>query len=191
MSLIIGIGGGSASGKTLICKKIKEMTKNKKVVVLSGDYWYKNNNTNFDIPDAFDMDEMLECMTLLKKGEQGFHPVYDYKTHSRTKDTVCIPKADCYIFEGILVLHDPRVRELLDYKIFVDATPDIRLIRRIRRDIAERGRQLDDILEQHLSTVEPGYRKYILPTKGFANFVIQNHSNTFDDNIVKLISNTI
>ncbi len=188
--MFIGITGGSASGKTLICNNIQQRTK-KKVVVLSGDYWYKNHNKNFDHPGAFDVDEMLDCIKRLKNKQPATHPVYDYLTHSRTNVLVEIPDADCYIFEGILMLHDPRIRAEFDYKIFVDAAPDTRLIRRITRDIRERGRTLDDVIAQHVSTVEPGYKKYILPTKEYANFVIQNNSNTFEDSIVKFIANAI
>lgn len=192
--LLIGVAGGSGSGKTSICHKIEEQSKqlNVKCVILSADNWYHSHNKNFDCPEAYDWDELSQAIKLLKNGKKATAPVYDYKTHARTKERREIPDADCYILEGILVLSNTSVVEELDYKIFVDTPCELRLSRRIRRDLQERGRtDVIEILDQHDNMVVPGYNNYIAPTKNKADIIIPNGKKDINDPAINLVANFI
>jgi len=175
--LIIGIAGGSASGKSSLCDILREKLEVQgiKCCVLSLDFFYKSHNENYDCPAAYSWNEIRECLLKIQtQPGTATHPVYDYRTHSRTGEIIAIPEVDCYLIEGILVLYDPEVLSALDLKIFVDAEPDTRLIRRIKRDLVHRARDVTDIIEQYEQTVKPGYDNYICPTKGNADFIVPN-----------------
>jgi len=134
---------------------------------------------NFDHPDAFDYDLMVTSLRALKAGNATAVPIYDFKTHSRSKETIVVEGADVILFEGILVLYMKDLRELMDLKIFVDTDADVRLIRRIRRDIAERGRDLNGILMQYEKFVKPSFDDFIWPTKKFADIILPRGGDNF------------
>ncbi|XP_072971635.1 uridine/cytidine kinase UKL1, chloroplastic-like isoform X5 [Typha angustifolia] len=155
---VIGVSGGTASGKTTVCDRIIQQLHDHRVVLVSQDSFYRGltaeeseraHDYNFDHPDAFDTEQLLECMGKLKAGQSVNVPIYDFKSHKRCSDSFRkVNASDVIILEGILVFHDQRVRDLMDMKIFVDADADVRLTRRIRRDTVERGRDIDSVLEQ-------------------------------------------
>ncbi|KAL9918287.1 uridine-cytidine kinase-like lethal (2) k01209 isoform 2-T2 [Glossina fuscipes fuscipes] len=174
---VIGICGGSASGKTTVAQKIIESLDVPWVTLLSMDCFYKHeqslmNEYNFDHPDAFDMDLLLEVLLKLKEGRKVEVPVYNFITHSRETNTKTMYGANVIIFEGILVFHSPEILKLLDMKIFVDTDPDIRLARRLKRDISQRGRDLNGVLKQYLNMVKPSYANYIAPTMAHADIIV-------------------
>ncbi|XP_073845758.1 uridine-cytidine kinase-like lethal (2) k01209 [Musca autumnalis] len=180
---VIGICGGSASGKTTVAQKIIESLDVPWVTLLSMDCFYKVlnekqheqallNEYNFDHPDAFDMDLLLEVMKKLKEGRKVEVPVYNFVTHSRETNTKTMYGANVIIFEGILVFHSPEILKLMDMKIFVDTDADIRLARRLRRDISQRGRDLSGVLKQYLNMVKPSYANYIAPTMAHADIIV-------------------
>ncbi|KAF0974452.1 hypothetical protein FDP41_006484 [Naegleria fowleri] len=180
---IIGVCGGSASGKTTVCREIVKSLSDKRVAVISQDSFYrnltdeerelaKNNVYDFDHPDAFDYDAFEESTRELKAGNPVDIPVYDFKTHSRTSQTERVEGADVIIIEGILIFFTKEMRELMDMKIFVDTDADVRLARRIRRDTKERGRDLEGILLQYERFVKPSFDDYIMPTKKYADIII-------------------
>lgn len=176
---IIGIGGGSGSGKTTIVRKISEIVSD--FVFIPQDNYYKSaefisnaNITafNFDHPDAFDNNLIIEHLSALKRGEYIDMPTYDFVHHRRKSETLRVAPRKVVLFEGIMVFTDKAVRDLIDLKIFVDTPDDIRFIRRIIRDIKERGRTLDSVIEQYLNVVRPGHYGFIEPTKIFADIII-------------------
>jgi len=179
--LVIGIAGGSGSGKTSVTKAIYEVYKEKSVVVIEQDYYYKDQShlkfeerlaTNYDHPLAFDTDLLIEHIHQLLNRQAIEKPVYDYEIHTRSMETVLIEPQEVIILEGILVLEDVRLRELMDIKLFVDTDSDLRIIRRIMRDINERGRSIDSVVEQYLSVVRPMHNQFIEPTKRYADIII-------------------
>jgi uridine kinase len=176
---IIGICGGSGSGKTTIVRKISEVISD--FVFIPQDNYYKsasyisNSNItafNFDHPDAFDNPLILEHLDALKSGLGIDMPSYDFVHHRRTEETVRVQAGKLVIFEGIMIFTNKEVRDRLDLKIFVDTPDDIRFIRRLTRDIKERGRTLDSVIEQYLTVVRPGHYEFIEPTKQFADIII-------------------
>jgi uridine kinase len=176
---VIGICGGSGSGKTTIVRKISEVISD--FVFLPQDSYYKSasymsnaNITafNFDRPDAFDTDLIIEHLDALKDGRPIEMPTYDFVHHRRTEETVRIEPRKLVIFEGIMIFADKDVRDRLDLKVFVDTPDDIRFIRRLTRDIKERGRTLDSVIEQYMTVVRPGHYEFIEPTKQFADIII-------------------
>jgi uridine kinase len=178
-SKVIGICGGTGSGKTTIVRKISELVSD--FVFIPQDNYYKSaeyisnaNITafNFDHPDAFDNDLLIEHLTALKKGESIEMPTYDFVHHRRTQETVHMAPQKVILFEGIMIFTNKAVRDLIDLKIFVDTPDDIRFIRRLIRDIKERGRTLDSVVEQYLNVVRPGHYEFIEPTKTFADIII-------------------
>jgi uridine kinase len=181
---IIGVCGGSASGKTTVCAQIVKALANKRVVVISQDSFYRpltkeekelanKSDYNFDHPDAFDYELLEKTMKDLKQGKNVKIPVYDFKTHSRLdKEVEYVFGADVIILEGILLFNSKELREMMDMKIYVDTDADTRLVRRIRRDILERGRDLESILAQYERFVKPSYDDYISPTKKYADIII-------------------
>jgi uridine kinase len=176
---IIGICGGSGSGKTTIVRKISELVSD--FVFIPQDNYYKSaefisnaNITafNFDHPDAFDNPLIIEQLGALKRGESIEMPTYDFVHHRRTKETIRVSPKKVAIFEGIMVFTNKDVRDLIDLKIFVDTPDDIRFIRRLIRDIKERGRTVDSVVEQYLNVVRPGHYQFIEPTKAYADIII-------------------
>ncbi|WP_432358476.1 uridine kinase [Sporosarcina sp. UB5] len=179
--LVIGIAGGSGSGKTSVTNRIYEVFKEHSVVVIEQDYYYKDQShlefeerllTNYDHPLAFDTDLLIEHIGKLLNREPIEKPVYDYALHTRSDRKIEIEPKDVIILEGILVLEDERLRELMDIKLFVDTDADLRIIRRLMRDINERGRTIESVIEQYLSVVRPMHNQFIEPTKRYADIII-------------------
>ncbi|MCG7345060.1 uridine kinase [Sporosarcina sp. ACRSL] len=179
--LVIGIAGGSGSGKTSVTNRIYDVFKEHSVVVIEQDYYYKDQShlefeerlqTNYDHPLAFDTDLLIEHIGKLLNREIIEKPVYDYALHTRSDQKILIEPKDVIILEGILVLEDERLRELMDIKLFVDTDADLRIIRRLMRDIHERGRTIESVIEQYLSVVRPMHNQFIEPTKRYADIII-------------------
>ncbi|MCR5787353.1 MAG: uridine kinase [Acholeplasmatales bacterium] len=185
-SVLIVVAGGTASGKTTVVDKISQRLKSKDVQVIRFDDYYKDLSNlsmeerakvNFDHPDSLDNDLMYEQLRDLLDGKKIEKPLYDFKTHTRKKETEQIHPSKVIIVEGILALYDPRVRDIANIKIFVESDDDIRFIRRLRRDMTERGRSLESVIEQYLGTVKPMYYEFIKPTKRYADIIIPNDNN--------------
>ena len=179
--MIIGISGGTGSGKTTVAQKIIASVGADNVVYLQQDAYYRNlgdmpielrHKINFDHPDAFDTDLMMNHIEALRAGESIEQPIYDYATHSRKADTVHVEARPVIIIEGILVLVDARMRRLMDLKIFVDADADIRFIRRLDRDVHERARSVESIISQYTTTVRPMHLQFVEPSKRYADIII-------------------
>ena len=195
--LIIGIAGGTGSGKTTVVKQIIEELKNEEVDVISQDSYYQDTShlsfedrkkINFDHPKSIDFDLLVSHLKELKAGNNIQQPVYSFKEHNRTSETVEIEPRKVIIVEGILILTHPDVREMFDIKIYVHADSDERLIRRLKRDIAERGRDLDEVLNRYQTTLKPMHQQFIEPTKEFADIIIPtNRYNTVAVDIVQTI----
>lgn len=178
--MAIGIAGGTGSGKTTITRLLSERF-GKDVSVIYYDNYYKAHDDltyeerakiNYDCPDAFDTELFLEDVAKLKRGEDVLCPVYDYTVHNRSNQTLLIKSAPVILLEGILLLSDERIRNLLDIKIFVDTDADVRILRRIMRDVKERKRSLESVVEQYLTTVKPMHEMYVEPSKRYANIII-------------------
>jgi uridine kinase len=179
--LIIGIAGGSGSGKSTVAHKVAESLGRCSAAFIDMDAYYRNfahlplderRRVNWDHPDAFDHDLLVEQLRQLAAGVAVEKPVYDFVSHTRSPVTERIDPSDVVVVDGILLFVDERVRELCDVKVFVDADADIRLIRRIRRDMASRGRPLDEILDQYLSTVQPMHLQFVEPSKRYADVIV-------------------
>ena len=179
--LIIGIAGGSGSGKSTVARRIADALDNASIAFIDMDAYYRNfthlspeerKHVNWDHPDAFDLDLFVSQMSALSDGQTIEKPVYDFITHGRRADTVRVQPADVIVIDGILLFVDRRVRELCDVKIYVDADADIRLIRRIERDLVARGRPLEEILTQYLSTVRPMHLEFVEPSKRWADVIV-------------------
>lgn len=181
-AVIIGIAGGSASGKTSIAKQLYDYFKgHHKVKIIKQDDYYKDQShltfeqrvkTNYDHPLAFDTDLLVMHLKKLKNKERIEKPTYDYTLHTRSQVTEVIEGRDVIILEGIFVLAESTVRELCDILVYVDTDSDIRFIRRLRRDIEERGRSLDSVCQQYLKTVRPMHEQFIEPSKKYAHIII-------------------
>ncbi|KFZ41469.1 uridine kinase [Thermoactinomyces vulgaris] len=178
--VIIGVAGGTGSGKTTIAKKLVEQF-SESVVYLEQDSYYKDQShlpfeerikTNYDHPLAFDNDLLYQHLLQLKTYQPVQKPVYDYARHTRAKESVHLEPKDVIILEGILILEDERLRNLMDIKIFVDTDADVRILRRIDRDIKERGRDLDSVINQYLTVVRPMHMQFIEPSKRYADIII-------------------
>jgi len=179
--VVIGIAGGSCSGKTSVTRAIYDVFREHSVVVIEQDYYYKDQShltfeerlgTNYDHPLAFDNDLLIEHIKKLLKRQSIEKPVYDYVQHTRANEVIHVEPVDVIILEGILVLEDADLRNLMDIKLFVDTDSDLRIIRRILRDIKERGRTTDSVIEQYLSAVRPMHNMFIEPTKRYADIII-------------------
>ena len=179
--MIIGICGGTGSGKTTVANRILESVSASEVAFIQQDSYYRNlkdlpldyrNAVNFDHPDALDNDLLVHHIRKLKAGGSVELPIYDFKTHTRLNETVLIEPKPIVIIEGILIFVDTRLLEQMDIKVFVDTPDDIRFIRRLRRDIAECGRTLDSVIEQYLATVRPMHMQFVEPSKRYADVII-------------------
>ncbi|HHJ7301712.1 TPA: uridine kinase [Streptococcus pyogenes] len=179
--IIIGVTGGSGGGKTSVSRAILDSFSNARIAMIQHDSYYKDQShmsfeervkTNYDHPLAFDTDFMIQQLKELLAGRPVDIPIYDYKKHTRSNTTFRQDPQDVIIVEGILVLEDERLRDLMDIKLFVDTDDDIRIIRRIKRDMMERGRSLESIIDQYTSVVKPMYHQFIEPSKRYADIVI-------------------
>jgi uridine kinase len=180
--ILIGIAGGTGSGKTLVARTLVERLGSDRVVVIEQDSYYRDNwdlpleeraKVNYDHPDAFDHALLLDHVRRLLKGESIDVPVYDYSQHTRDRErSTRIENHLIVILEGILVLQDPVLRKKMDIKVFVDADADVRFIRRLRRDVKERGRTLDSVIEQYENVVRPMHLQFSEPTKRFADIIM-------------------
>ncbi|MEL4307382.1 uridine kinase [Joostella sp. CR20] len=197
--LIIGIAGGTGCGKTTVVNQIVNELPEDEVGVIYQDSYYNETShlsydertkINFDHPRAIDFDLLYNHLVALKNGEVIEQPVYSFVKHNRTKDTILTHPRKVMIVEGILILTNPKVRELFDIKIFVHADSDERLIRRIKRDITERGRDIEEVLLRYQTTLKPMHQQFIEPTKEFADIIIPNNRyNTVAVDIVRTIIN--
>ena len=179
--MIIGISGGTGSGKTTVAKSILEAVNAEDVVFIQQDSYYRNlkdlpldnkQAANFDHPDALDNDLLVHHVRRLKAGYAVELPLYDFKTDTRLSETVLIEPKPIVIIEGILIFYDTRLLEQMDIKVFVDTPDDIRFIRRLRRDVAERGRTVESVIEQYLATVRPMHMQFVEPSKRYADVII-------------------
>lgn len=179
--LVIGIAGGTGSGKTTVANNLVRRLDIDAVTVIQQDAYYRDLSAlappqrdllNFDHPDSIENELFVSHLRALKAGEEIEQPIYDFTRHLRTPETDRVAPRDVIIAEGILLFHFPDVREALDIRIYVDTPPDIRLLRRIRRDIRERGRTLDSVNEQYLRTVRPMHEEFVEPSKRFADVII-------------------
>jgi uridine kinase len=179
--IIIGVAGGTGSGKTTVTRQILRRVGQQRIAFIPQDAYYRDlahlprnlrERVNFDHPDSIETDLLVEHLKLWRAGQAIELPVYDFKTHSRTDKTVRVEPQRVALVEGILVFAEPRLRELFDVKLYVDTDADIRFIRRLRRDIAERGRTMESVVEQYLSTVRPMHLEFVEPSKRYADVVI-------------------
>lgn len=195
--LIIGIAGGTGCGKTTVVNQIVDQLNHEDVAVISQDHYYKSTSElsyeqrtkiNFDHPQSIDFSLLTNHLKELKKGNTIEQPVYSFVEHNRTRETITTHPKKVIIVEGILILTNPDLRELFDIKIFVHADSDERLIRRLKRDIAERGRDLEEVLTRYQTTLKPMHQQFIEPTKEFADIIIPNNRyNTVAVDIVQTI----
>lgn len=184
--LIIGIAGGTGSGKTTVVQQIISQLPQDNVAVISQDHYYRDTThmdqeeraeINFDHPAAIDFELLTEHLTALKAGKPVNQPEYSFITHNRTGNTVLTHPKKVLLVEGILILADEKLRDLFDVKVFVQADHDERLIRRLQRDITERGRDMDEVLDRYRTTLKPMHEQFIEPTKAFADIIIPNHKH--------------
>jgi uridine kinase len=179
--LVIGIAGGSGSGKSTVARNVAAALGDASVAFIDMDAYYLDHShlplderkqLNWDHPNSFDWDLLVAQLAQLAGGSAIDKPVYDFVEHRRSPDVIRVPPADVVVIDGILLFVDARVRDLCDVKVFVDADADVRLIRRIRRDMAKRGRPLNEILEQYLGTVQPMHLEFVEPSKRYADVIV-------------------
>ena len=179
--LIMGIAGGTGSGKTTVARSIIKGLNEKDAVIIGQDSYYldrgdlplsEREKINYDHPDAFDNPLLIDHISQLSHGHSIQCPIYDYKTHTRSKDTKPVHPAHVIIIEGIMTLVDPALRKLMNIKIFVDTDPDVRFIRRLTRDIKERGRTIDSVIHQYLNVVRLMHLEFVEPSKRFADIIV-------------------
>ncbi len=197
--LIIGIAGGTGSGKTTVVHQIMNELSETEVGIISQDSYYKQNigmsyeersNINFDHPRAIDFELLVQHLNDLKAGKTIDQPVYSFVTHNRTDDSISTHPRKVMIVEGILILSNTELRDLFDIKIFVHADSDERLIRRLKRDIAERGRDMEEVLNRYQTTLKPMHQQFIEPTKAYADIIIPNDKyNTVAIDVVRAVIN--
>jgi uridine kinase len=179
--LIVGLAGGTGSGKSTLVHNILELLAGKSLIVIEQDNYYKANThlsleerqaINYDHPSSLDNDLLIEHLKALRAGQPVEKPQYDFTTHTRRPETVRVEPADVIIVEGILVLENPQLRGMMDLKLYVDTDPDIRFIRRLQRDISERGRTMESVIAQYLTTVRPMHLQFVEPSKRHADVII-------------------
>ncbi|KGO91183.1 uridine kinase [Flavobacterium subsaxonicum] len=197
--LIIGIAGGTGSGKTTVVQQIMNEIPQTEVGIISQDHYYRETShlsyderakINFDHPRAIDFELMVTHLKELRAGNAIPQPVYSFVTHNRTNDTITTHPCKVMIVEGILILADAQLRDLFDIKIYVHADSDERLIRRLKRDIAERGRDMREVLNRYQTTLKPMHEQFIEPTKAFADIIIPNDRyNTVAIDVVRAVIN--
>lgn len=180
-SLVIGIAGGTGSGKTTVTNKILEYIDKNRVNVIQHDFYYKDlsahggkksGEINFDHPNSLDTDLLIQHIGLLKEGKSVELPIYNFTTDRRMDSTLHMDPREIIIIDGILIFTDTRLRDLMDIKIFVDTDADERLLRRIRRDILERGRSIESVMQQYMNTVKPMHMEFVEPSKVWADVII-------------------
>jgi len=180
-NILIGIAGGSGSGKTLVARTIVRDLGSSRVTIVDQDSYYRDLDDipiadrdlrNFDHPDAFDNDLLKQHIRRLLAGESIEQPIYDYTRHARLKETKTVGEHVVIVLEGILIFVDEELREMMDIKLFIDADPDIRLVRRIERDVRERGRAIETILRQYQATVRPMHLQFVEPSKRYADLIV-------------------
>lgn len=179
-TMIIGIAGGTGSGKTTLTERLKAEFQGD-VSVLYHDNYYKSHSDmtyeeraklNYDHPDAFETERMIADLQALRRGEAVECPVYDYTVHDRSPQTLVVQPTKVILVEGILIFAEPELRALMDIKIFVDTDADVRILRRLTRDVKDRGRSLDSVVEQYLSTVKPMHDQFVEPSKRYADVIV-------------------
>jgi uridine kinase len=179
--IVIGIGGGTGSGKTTVAKEVRKHFPEESVVIIHHDSYYvdrgelspqQRENINYDHPDSFDNRLLMEQLSELRAGRPIEKPIYDFETHTRRKQTITVRPARIILLEGILVLADDDLRALMDIKLYVDTDADERFIRRLRRDITDRGRTVDQVIEQYLQTVRPMHLQFVETSKRYADVII-------------------
>jgi len=185
-NILIGMAGGTGSGKTTIMKAIRARFGTDQMTVIEQDFYYKPHDhltvqqrakINFDHPSAFDNDLLVSHVDALLAGQSIEKPLYNFVTHARLPETILVAPSRVIILEGILVLESPRLRERMDIKIFVDTEPDLRILRRLQRDMEERGRSLQAVIEQYLTTVRPMHLQFVEPSKRYADLIIPEGLN--------------
>ncbi len=177
--IVIGIAGGTGSGKSTMVKKIEEEFK-EQITMLCHDFYYKRHDIpfeerkklNYDHPNSFDTDLMIEHIKMLKEGKEIERPVYDFTIHNRVDETVKVSPAKVIIVEGILIFENKELRDLFDIKVYVDTDADVRILRRILRDVNQRGRTLDSVVTQYLTTVKIMHEQFVEPSKKFADVIV-------------------
>ena len=179
-TMVIGIAGGTGSGKTTLTLRLKERF-GEDVSILYHDNYYRQHDEmpyeercklNYDHPDAFDTQRLVDDLDALRRGETVHSPTYDYTVHNRAAETVEVRPAKVVLVEGILIFVDPVLRSLMDIKIFVDTDADVRILRRIVRDVKKRGRSLDSVVQQYLTTVKPMHEQFVEPSKRYADLIV-------------------
>ena len=188
---VLGVAGGSASGKTTIINRVKDYFGND-IAVISHDNYYKAHDDmpfeercklNYDHPDSFESERMAEDVRKLLKGYAIEMPTYDYVNHNRAKETITVEPRPVIIMEGILILENRELRDLMDIKIYVDTDADERLMRRIRRDMVERGRSIESIISQYSSTVKPMHEEFVEPSKKYADIIIDEDNKGIEETL--------
>lgn len=179
--ILIGIAGGTGSGKSTVAKEVYRCLPENSIVVIEQDSYYKDQSnlsykerikTNYDHPDAFDTELLLEHLKMLQDGKAIDKPIYDFENHNRRKETIRVEPKNIIIIEGILILAEEALRDKFNIKIFVDTDADVRIMRRIQRDIKERGRTIDSVIEQYINVVRPMHLQFVEPTKRYADIII-------------------
>jgi uridine kinase len=179
--ILIGIAGGTGSGKSTVTREIYKSITDRNVAIIEQDSYYKDQSdisfeervkTNYDHPFAFDNELLISHLKDLLDGKSIQKPIYDFENHNRKKETVLVEPKDIIVLEGILILYDEDLRKLMDIKLFVDTDADVRVIRRILRDIKDRGRTLDSVVKQYMTTVRPAHMQFVEPTKRYADIII-------------------
>ncbi|MBQ8605639.1 MAG: uridine kinase [Clostridia bacterium] len=193
MSYIIGIAGGSGSGKSTFAKRIRDCFKENVSLITCDNYYLAHDDIslgqrkklNYDSPEAFEFSLMVRQLKELRDGKDIDSPVYDFTLHTRSSDTLHIEAKPVIIVDGILIFSQKELRDMMDMKIYVETDADERILRRVRRDTVERGRDIDGIIDQYLSTVKPMHNAYVEPTKAFADIIINGGKNNIAFDIVK------
>ena len=196
--LVIGVAGGTGSGKTTVVRRIMEALGNSDVTVLAHDRYYRDHpdlrleergGLNYDHPNSLDTELMIGHLRALKEGRNAELPVYDFTRHVRKPETQPVQPGSAIIVEGILIFADASLRSLMDVKVFVDTDADIRFIRRLQRDIAERGRTVQSVIDQYMSTVKPMHEEFVEPSKRYADLIVPEggHNQVAVDMLLTLI----